>query len=242
MNWSDEALILSVRPHGETAAIAEIFTRDHGRHLGFVHGGRSRRLRPILQTGNHVDVAWKGRLAEQLGHFRIELRRAMAAEVMSDPAALAGLASLATLLRLLAEREPHPSLFEVSMFVLGYLDDVQLWPALMVRWELALLTELGFGLDLTTCAATGGNDQLIYVSPRTGRAVSASAGELYKDRLLRLPSFLTGQPNGQPSAEDIVDGFGLTGHFLAAHVLGPREMVLPEIRSRMIELVVREHS
>lgn len=242
MNWSDEAVVLAVRAHGETAAVAELLTREHGRHLGFVHGGRSRRLRPVLQTGNHVDVQWKGRLAEQLGQYSIELRRGFAAEAMAaaDPARLAALSSMAMLSRLLAEREPHPALFEVTLFVLGFLDDATVWPALLVRWELALLDELGYGLDLTQCAATGGNDHLIYVSPRTGRAVSASAGEPYRDRLLALPDFLAGRAGRSAPASDIAAGFALTGHFLEARALTPRGLVMPEVRSRMIAQLQRQ--
>lgn len=241
MNWTDEAIVLSVRAHGEAAAVAELFTREHGRHHGFVHGGRSRRHRPVLQTGNHVDVTWKGRLAEQLGHFSLELRRGFAAEAMAgaDPARLAALSSLAMLARLLPERDPHPSLYEITLFVLGFLDDASVWPALMIRWELALLGELGFGLDLSRCAATGANDQLIYVSPRSGRAVSASAGEPYKDRLLPLPPFLAGRPDGAVSASDLADGFSLTGHFLATRALQPQGLGLPEVRRRMINQIAR---
>ena len=240
MNWSDEGIVLSVRPHGETAAVAEVFTRTHGRHLGLVHGGRSRRLRPVLQTGNHVSVTWKARLSEHLGQMSIELARGFAAECMSDAASLAGLASIATLARQLPERDPHPSLYEVTLFVLGFLDDPSVWPALMVRWELALLDELGVGLDLAECAATGSNDALIYVSPRTGRAVSASAGEPYKDRLLALPSFLRKGPQGGVATPGAVaDGFRLTGHFLAARVLEPRGEMMPEVRSRMVDLALK---
>jgi len=155
MEWSDEAIILSVRTHGETAAIVDLFTRSHGRHAGLVHGGRSRKARPVLQMGNHVDATWKARLSEHLGHMSVELRRGYAASAMEDAAALAGLTSLCALARLLPERDPHPALYEVTLFVLGFLDDPTVWPALMVRWELALLQELGFGLDLSACAATG---------------------------------------------------------------------------------------
>lgn len=234
MEWTDEGVILSVRAHGETAAVVEALTRAHGRHLGLVHGGRSRKLRPVLQTGNHVDLAWKARLADQLGFFTVEARRSYAAEAMQDAAALAALSSLATLTRLLPERDPHPSLFEVTLFVLGFMDDATMWPALMVRWELALLSELGFGLDLTKCAATGGNDDLIYVSPRSGRAVSASAGEPYRDRLLPLPGFLGGRAGGIAGPDDIRNGFRLTGYFLESRVLDAREMAMPEVRGRMI--------
>ena len=239
MNWSDEGIILSVRAQGETAAVAEIFTRTHGRHLGLVHGGRSRRLRPILQIGNHVDVTWKARLSENLGHLGLELRRGYAAEAMPSPIALAGLSSLVTLARLLPERDPHANLYEVTLFVLGFLDDPSVWPALMVRWELALLDELGFGLDLSRCAATGSNDALIYVSPKTGRAVSASAGEPYRDRLLALPPFLRGERGSHVRPDDLAAGFALTGHFLAAHVFAPRDLDIPEGRTRMIDLIQR---
>lgn len=243
MQWSDEGVILSVRPHGETAAVAEIFTRAHGRHLGLVHGGRSRRLRPVLQTGNHVDAVWKARLAEHLGHVSVELRKGYAAQAMEDPLALAGLSSLCALARLLPERDPHPGLFEVALFVLGYLDDPDVWPALMVRWELVLLDELGFGLDLATCAATGSKDELVYVSPKSGRAVSAPAGEAYKDRLLRLPGFLSKGlakvRQGHAPPEDIAAGLALTGHFLETRVLMPREEAMPQARLRFKDMIER---
>ncbi len=237
MNWSDEGVVLSVRAHGETAAVVELLTRAHGRHLGLVHGGKSRRLRPVLQIGNHVDATWKARLADHLGHMSLELRRGYAATVMEDPAGLAGLSSLTSLARLLPERDPHPSLYEVTLFVLGYLDEPSVWPALMVRWEMALLDELGFGLDLATCAATGSNDQLVYVSPKSGRAVSAAAGEPYRDRLLALPAFLTRAREAHVSGADVAAGFALTGHFLEARVFAPRGLEMPDARSRMAALV-----
>ncbi len=239
MQWSDEGVILSVRAHGETAAVAEIFTRAHGRHLGLVHGGRSRRLRPILQTGNHVDAVWKARLAEHLGNVSVELRKGYAAQAMDDPLALAGLSSLCALARLLAERDPHPSLFEVTLFVLSFLDEPDVWPALMVRWEMALLDELGFGLDLASCAATGGREDLVYVSPKSGRAVSAGAGAPYKDRMLSLPAFLAKGHQGAATISDVVAGLELTGHFLETRVLIPREDTMPQARRRLAELIAR---
>ncbi len=239
MNWSDEGVILSVRPHGETAAVVELFTRAHGRHMGLVHGGRSHKNRPILQTGNHVDASWKGRLAEHLGHMTLELRTGYAAIAMEDAAALVGLTSMAALSRLLPERDPHPNLYEITLFVLGFLDDPTVWPALMVRWELALLAELGFGLDLDACAATGSNDALIYVSPKSGRAVSASAGEPYRDRLLPLPGFLLrGRRSGAGVTEsDVMNGLKLSRFFLEGRVLAPRDLKLPEPRSRLEALL-----
>ena len=139
MEWSDEAVILSVRPHGETAAVVELLTRRHGRHSGLVHGGRSRRARPVLQMGNHVTATWKARLSEHLGHMAVELQHGYAAACMDDAAALAALNALCAMTRLLPERDPHPNLYEITLFVLSFLDDQTVWPALYVRWELALL-------------------------------------------------------------------------------------------------------
>lgn len=240
MQWSDEGVILSVKPHGETAAVAEIFTRAHGRHLGLVHGGRSRRQRPVLQLGNHVDAVWKARLAEHLGHVTVELRKGYAAQAMEDPLALAGLSSLCTLTRLLPERDQHPSLFEITLFVLGYLDEPDVWPALMVRWELALLDELGFGIDLSSCAATGTREGLTFVSPKSGRAVSAAAAAPYEERLLRLPAFLVNGGQGtRVTTADVAAGLDLTGHFLRTRVLNPRNEPMPEARVRLRELIGR---
>lgn len=234
MEWSDEGMILSVRPHGETGAVLELFTRRNGRHLGLVHGGRSRKLRPILQIGNHVEASWKARIADNLGHFALELRKSYAALVLDDAAALAALTSIAALARLLPERDPHPNLFEVTLFVLGYLDEREVWPALLVRWELALLEELGFGLDLTTCAASGATTDLTYVSPKSGRAVSTAAGEPYKERLLALPQFLAGRAPEGVSAADVAAGLALTEHFLLARVLRPRDLAMPDARNRLL--------
>lgn len=239
MNWSDEGVILSVRPHGETAAVVEILTRQHGRHLGLVHGGRSRKTRPVLQSGNHVSVAWKARLADHLGHMSVELIRGYAASAMDDAAALGGLTSLCALARLMPERDPHPNLYEVTLFVLAYLDDASVWPALLARWELALLDELGFGLDLARCAATGANDDLVYVSPKTGRAVSASAGEPYRDRLLPLPPFLLPGRKASVAPGDVARAFSLTGYFLEQRVFAPRGEGLPEPRTRLAALLKR---
>jgi DNA repair protein RecO (recombination protein O) len=244
MEWSDEAVILSVRPHGETAAVVELLTKQHGRHSGLVHGGRSRKARPVLQLGNHIVARWKARLSEHLGHVTVELQHGYAATAMDDPAALAALNALCALCRLLPERDPHPNLYEITLFVLGFLDDPTVWPALYVRWELALLDELGFGLDLSSCAATGSTDELIYVSPKSGRAVSRAAGEPYHDKMLSLPAFLTRTrptgPNAIVTAGDVTAGLALTRHFLMSRVYGPRDMPVPDVRDRLSPLLVRQ--
>jgi DNA repair protein RecO (recombination protein O) len=239
MEWTDEGIILSVRPHGETAAVVELLTRSHGRHSSLVYGGRSRRLRPTLQIGNHVDATWKARLADQLGHATIELRRGYASAAMQEPFALAGLSAIAALSRMLPARDPHPNLYEITLFVLGFLDDVTVWPALYVRWEIALLTELGFGLDLTSCAATGVKFDLGYVSPKSGRAVSRQAGEAYKDKLLVLPSFLTAERPSEVTTEAVLSGLALTEYFLERRVFHPREQPLPDVRQRLPRLMRR---
>ena len=240
MEWVDEALVLSVRPHGETAALVELLTREHGRHFALVHGGRSRKSRPLLQIGNHLDVTWKARLADQLGHVSIAMRRGYAAEAMNDRLALCGLTTISALARLLAERDPHPSLFEVALFVLGFLDDPTVWPALYVRWEMALLEELGYGLELTSCALTGVTEGLLYVSPNSGRAVSGEAAAPYVDRLLPLPQFVLRGHRGAVATSDILAGLKLVGHFLEHRVLVPREMSMPDARARLPALLARD--
>jgi len=237
MQWSDEGIVLSSRVHGETSAIVELLTRSHGRHLGLVRGGRSRRQRPVLQTGNLVAAQWRARLSEHLGGYSVELLEAHAARVLDDRAALAGLNTLTALARLLPEREPHGPLYEASIMVLQALSEGDHWSALLVRWELGLLDELGFGLDLETCAATGETSDLVYVSPKSGRAVSRDAGRPYKDKLFVLPGFLMPGNGADPASDDIVNGFQLTGYFLDKHVWGPRDIKPPLARARLITMI-----
>jgi DNA repair protein RecO (recombination protein O) len=232
MHWKDEGVVLSARTHGENAAVIEAFTRSHGRHLGLVMGGRSRRLRPVLQAGNHIEINWRARLDEHLGLATIELRRGYAACAIESPMSLSAISSMAELLRLLPERDPHPILFEVTLFVLEYLGEPAMLGALMVRWELALLDELGFGIDLERCAATGDRHDLVYVSPKSGRAVSRQAGEPYAGRLLALPAFLQGGSAAGVRAADVAAGLRLTGFFLLDRALRPRGLELPEPRQR----------
>ena len=240
MDWTDEGIVLSVRAHGETAAIAELLTRGHGRHLGLVHGGRSRLKRPLLQPGNHLGVSWRGRLSEQLGTFEIDMKDPYASRVFERRFGLLGLESLTSLARLLPERDPHPNLFEVTLFVLGFLEDDDIWPALYARWELALLEELGFGLDLSSCAVTGAKDDLAFVSPRTGRAVSAAASVPYRERLLRLPALFTGAGVTGTNRVEIEDALRLTGHFLTRDVLEPRGLAMPDARQRLLAMAAAQ--
>lgn len=234
MDWSEQGIVVSARPHGETSAIVSLFTRGHGRHLGLVRGGRSRRLRPVLQPGNTVTAVWRARLAEHLGHFTVEPVDARAARLMEDRLRLAGLTALIALAELLPEREPHMRLFDAFSLVLDELEAGAHWPALMVRFELGLLDELGYGLALDACAGTGAREELVYVSPKSGRAVSRQAGAAYRDRLLALPAFLTASKDVDPTPEDILAGFRLTGFFLDKYVWSPRGLKPPPARERLL--------
>lgn len=236
MDWSDEGIFLSAKPLGEANAVAELFTLGHGRHLGLVRGGRSRRMRPLLQPGNLLGVTWRARLSEHLGGFNVELGEALAARVLDDKLALAAIGSLTGLAKLLPERDPHPALYEAALQVLRSLEAPGAWPVLLVRWELQLLQDLGFGIDLTECAATGVDLDLAYVSPRSGRAVSRDAGAPYRDKLLKLPDFLLDEA-AHVGERDIVAGFALTGYFLERDVLGPHGLFLPQARERLMTLL-----
>jgi DNA repair protein RecO (recombination protein O) len=238
MNWSDEGIFLSGKPLGEANLIAEILTFEHGRHLGLVRGGRSRRIRPVLQPGNLVRVTWRARLSEHLGGFNVELMEAHGARALDDVRALAAIGTLAGLIKLLPERDPHSELYATTLHLLRSFAEPEVWPALLVHWELQLLAELGFGLDLSECAATGTAEELIYVSPRSGRAVSREAGAPYGDKLLALPAFLldAAAPLG---AADIAAGFALTGFFLERDVLESHGLKLPPSRDRLLDLLAR---
>ena len=238
MDWSDEGIVLSCRALGEANAIVELLTRAHGRHLGLVRGGRSRRARPLLQPGNVVAVTWRARLSEHLGSFAIELSEARAALILDDERALSAVTSLATLAKLLPERDPHRQLYATALQVLRAFDDELLWPALLVHWEMMLLQDLGFGIDLSECAATGTDADLAFVSPRSGRAVSREAGEPYVGKLLKLPRFLVDE-DARIDPGDIAAGFALTGYFLTRDVLEPHGLAMPQARERLIGLLAR---
>jgi len=238
MDWTDHAIVLNSRLHGETGLVVNLLTAAHGRHAGFVPGGVSRKARPIWQSGNVVEVEWRARVAEQLGNYRGELREPHAAKAMDSAAELAGLSAACAIVdEALPEREPHPAMYEgfhAFLLSLGH----EGWPAIYVRLELGLLQELGFGLDLEKCAATGVTDDLAFVSPKTGRAVSRAAAEPYKGKLLALPAFLStgGLPADQ---EELRQGLDLTGFFLERHVFWPHNKPLPPARARFIESVQR---
>lgn len=237
MEWRDEALVLGVRKHGESSVIAELMTRDHGRHLGLVRSGRSRQMQPVLQPGNQVDAVWRARIEEHLGLYAIEGLRLRAADIMASQRALHGIVLLGALLRLLPEREPHRGLYDMASVIADELADARLAPALIVRLELAILTELGFGLDLSECAATGTTEDLVYVSPKSGRAVSGAAGEPYRERLLALPAFLKADDPSEPADADAVrDGFRLTGYFLERDIFKPRGQAMPDARAAYLTM------
>jgi DNA repair protein RecO (recombination protein O) len=238
VEWTAEGLVIGVRHHGESGAILEVMTESHGRHLGLVRGGRSRRMQPVLQPGNVVHVTWKARLDAHLGQFSAELSRARAAGLMESAVGLYGLQVVTSHLRYLPERDPHPGLHTAAGIVLDHLDGPAAAARLLVRFELALLDELGFGIDLSRCAATGTTMDLAYVSPRSARAVSRSAGEPFADRLLPLPEFLLRADSGSdPPSSDLRHALGLTGYFLDRHVAGPRAVPLSEARSRLVAML-----
>ncbi len=241
MQWSDDAIVLSLRPHGETAGILELLTRKHGRHLGVVHGCSSSRLRGALQPGNRLNVTWRARIAEHLGVVESELMSARAPQFFERRSSLTGLnAAIAIAAAVLPEREPHEAAYEGSDALLDAISggDLAGWGALFVYWELGLLHELGFGLDFSACAVTGTTDDLIYVSPRSGRAVSRAGGEHYRDRLLSLPNFLC-DSRIEADMAGIAAGLQLTAHFLARWVLNPYGKEIPHARQRLADLAVR---
>ncbi len=269
MDWSDDGIVLSARKYGESAAIVTLLTLANGRHAGLVRGGAGRRARGIYQPGNRVRATWRARLAEHLGSYSCELTHSWAADILDDSLRLMALSAACAMAEVtLADREPHPALFQGLTALLSNLalrpetangaepghgaggdsgGDSGLaapWPARYARWELMLLRELGFGLDLASCAVTGDSDDLVYVSPRSGRAVSSGAGAPYKERLLPLPAFLT--PAFQTGAEtaddmaaptrgDINNGLALTGYFLERNVFAAHDRAMPAARVRLVE-------
>jgi DNA repair protein RecO (recombination protein O) len=235
MEWTGEALLIGVRRHGESSVIAEAMVAGRGRCLGLVRGGRSRRLSPVLQPGNTIQLTWRARLEDQLGMFSVELLEARAAALIENRTRLYLSQTICELLHLLPERDPHDRLLGMAVRLI---DSNPPDGAALARFELALLDDLGFGLDLTACAVTGTTGDLTHVSPKSGRAVSRAAAQPYLDRLLSLPSFLTGRGNASP--HDIADALKLTSHFLETHIWGPRDVPRPAMRDGLVELLSRE--
>ncbi len=241
MQWTDQGIVVAVRAYGETSAILQLVTRDHGRHAGVVRGGKSRRFRGVLQPGNKVMATWRARLSDHLGAFTVEPLASRLAVLMTDAAAMDGLsAACAVAVSVLPEREPHASVFDGLDMLVGSLEEKGVWPALFVRWELGLLQELGFGLDFSACAVTGQANDLTHVSPRSGRAVCAEAAKPYEDKLMPLPPFLLQNRRESISNEDIERGLRITGHFLERWVLAPHGGKLPPARGRLLDRLFAE--
>lgn len=242
MEWRDEGVLLSVRRHGESSAIIEVFTAAHGRHAGVVRGGASRRVSAHLQPGAQLDVTWRARLEDHLGTFATEVIHGRAGRVMDDRLALAGLTAVTSLLGFaLPERETYPDLYRRTVALLDLLQEPDIWPLAYLRWELALLEDLGFGLDLSRCAVTGTETDLIYVSPRSGRAVSSAGAGEWADRLLPLPPVMLRR--GEAPDSEIAEALGTTGHFLSEHLaaqMGGKP--LPEARARFLAAFSRRLS
>jgi DNA repair protein RecO (recombination protein O) len=238
MQWTDDGIVLGVKRHGEANAIAELMTRAHGRHLGLVRGGFGSRLKPVLQAGNSVSATWRARLDEHLGNYSLEALQLRTAMVFAAAHAVFGVTHVASLVRLLPERDPHPALYDALENILNRLDDVAQLAALVARFELYLLAELGFGLDLEACVSTGGTHDLAYVSPKSGRAVSRAAGDPWHAKLLRLPQFLRDNA-AVPTDADLADGYALTGYFFTRHVLEPRQMAFSDARPHFIAAIGR---
>ena len=238
MEWREDGILLSMRPHGEGSAIIEVLTSGHGRHLGVVRGGASRKRAPILQPGAQLDLTWRARLDDQIGTFLAEPLKSRAA-VLESPLALAGLTAACALLHIsLAERDPHPQLYQRSLSLMDAMAAGADWVGDYLRWELLLLDELGFGLDLTRCALTGTRDDLAYVSPRTGRAVSRDAAGDWAPKLLPLPQALLGQGPANPA--EVAQALAITGHFLARELASDtRPQPLPDSRARLLARLAR---
>jgi len=232
MEWRDEAIILTVKPHGETSVIIEVMTPKYGRHLGRVQGGRSRRWQPVLQMGNRVEAEWWARLDEHLGRFKVEIRDFVAPRLINNPLQLYAMHTMCAHLRLLGERDPHPELYEGLDLMLDHGEDIFAIAEIFARFELQLLASLGFGVDLSVCAATGTNEDLAYVSPRSGRAVSRAAGAAWHDKMLILPQFFLNTSTRPTSARDLLEAFTLTGFFLNRHIWEPQATTAPLMRQR----------
>lgn len=235
MDFHEEAFVLSARAHGDTGAVVDLLTESQGRRSAYVAGGASRKMKPFLQPGARVVADYRARTSDHLGSARLEPVGEGPSALFDDPLALTGLSAAAAVAQgALPEREPHPGAFLAFEALMGAFVMPEVWPAIFVRFEAGLLEDLGFGLDMSRCAVTGGMDDLVWISPRTGRAVSREAGAPYADKLLKLPPFMLGAQAGLAEG-DVGAGFDLTGHFLEQFVFHPQNRPLPEARVWMIE-------
>lgn len=239
IEWRDQGALLSAREHGETSVIIEVFTPEHGRTLGVVRGGISRKLAPHLQPGNQIDVTWKARLEDHLGAFTVEPQRSRATQAMGDRLSLAGLQAVTTLLSLcLPEREAHPALYDRTIRLLDLLGQPDLWPLAYLQWEMAFLEEMGFGLDLSACAVRGTNENLCYISPKSGRAVSEQGAGKWASRMLPLVPVMAGQ--GEATGPEIARALGTTGYFVEHRLLASLgDKAMPAARARLIDAIAK---
>lgn len=239
ISWTDDAALLSTRPFGENSVIIEVFSETHGRDAGVVRGGRSRKIAPILQPGAQLRVTWSARLDQHLGSFTVEPVRSRSAAAMGDRLALAGLnAVCALLVMVLPEREAHDVIYQRTVALLDLLGQSEIWPLAYLRWEQVLLEDLGYGLDLSACAVRGVNEDLIYVSPKSGRAVSREGAGEWADRMLDLPPVLAGK--GDAATPEIIRALATTGYFIENRLLktlGDRP--IPAARARLIDAMAR---
>lgn len=241
MEFHEEAFVLSARSHGDTGVVVDLLTETHGRQAAYVAGGASRRMKPFLQAGARVIADYRARTADHLGSARLEPVGEGPSALFDDGLALAGLAAAAAVAQgALPEREPHPGAFLAFEALMSAFAVPAVWPAIFVRFEAGLLEDLGFGLDLSRCAVTGSMDDLIWVSPRTGRSVSSGAGAPYADKLLKLPPFMLGAQAGLRDG-DVRDGLDLTGHFLEQFVFHPQNRPLPQARVWMVAKLAEQH-
>jgi DNA repair protein RecO (recombination protein O) len=239
MEWKDEGLVIARRHHGESAAIVSLLTREHGRHLGLVRGGTGRRAAGLYEPGNLVRAVWRGRLQEHLGSYACEPVQSFAARVIDDALRLGALTSACAIVEMaLPEREPHEALYAATLDLFEHLEGAD-WLAHYARWECQCLADLGFGLDLSHCALTGTADDLAYVSPRSGRAVSRAAGQPYADKLFRLPSFLAAPPTEAVPATAVLGALDMTGYFLERTVLAASDKPIPPARIQFIDRLRR---
>ena len=240
MEFHEEAFVLSARTHGDTGVVVDLLTETHGRHAAYVAGGASRRMKPFLQPGARVIADYRARTSDHLGTARLEPVGEGPSALFDDGLALAGLAAAAAVAQgALPEREPHPGAFLAFEALMAAFQIPAVWPAIFVRFEAGLLEDLGFGLDLSRCAVTGSMDDLIWVSPRTGRAVSREAGAPYADKLLTLPPFMLGAQAGL-SDGDVRSGLDLTGHFLEQFVFHPQNKPIPAARVWMVDKLAEQ--